>query len=64
MVDTIGLVNNIRNHETCFEAGFTVSDSSFNVVKINQCLISANPTSNLTFGFLIDRDDKPTIIMA
>ena len=33
MVNTGGLVNNTRNRETCFDAGFTVSDFSFRVIK-------------------------------
>ena len=33
MVNTGSLVNNIRNRETGYEAGFTVSDLSFRVDK-------------------------------
>ena len=40
MVNSGGLVNNTRNRETCFEAGFTVSDFSFSVIK-SIALISA-----------------------
>ena len=53
MIKTGGLVNNTRNSNTCFEAGFTVSDVSFKNHQIDR-LVSANPTSNPTFGFLID----------
>ena len=49
-----GHANSTRNRETRIEAGFTVSDFSFRVIKIDR-LISANPTSIPTFGFLIDR---------
>ena len=49
----VSMVHNTRNHETGFEAGFTVSDFLFQCYQIDR-LVSANPTSNPTFGFLID----------
>ena len=54
MVNTDGLVNNTQNREICFEAGFAVSDFWFQSFQIGR-LVSANPTSNPTFGFLINR---------
>ena len=51
MVNIGGLVD-LETVKPCFEAGFTVSDFSFRVI---DRLDSTNPTSNPTFGFLIDR---------
>ena len=53
MINTGGLVNSTRTRETCFEAGVTVSDFSFQSYLIDRS-VSANPSSNPTFGFRID----------
>ena len=44
MVNNSSLVNNTRNHETCFDAGFTVSDYSFGRSYQIDRLVSADPT--------------------
>ena len=42
----------LETDETIFEAGFAVSDFSFNVIKLIAWFV-AHPTLNPTFGFLI-----------
>ena len=49
--------SNTRNRETCSEAGFTVADFSFRVIR-SIAWFRANPTSTSTFRFLIDDSPK------
>ena len=56
MVSTGGHVNNSRNRETCFEAGFTVSGFSFRVNEINRLV---SDESDVDSDNLISNRSRP-----
>ena len=60
MVNTSDLVSNTWNSETCFQAGIMVSD--FSLSYQIECLVSVNPASKPTFGFLIDHAHSMLIV--